>query len=246
MIARRSEAGKRSAARRRQQGAEQPVEQGAEQPVEQGAEQGVEQSVQHAPPRDERAASEKRTRLDDNRADLEGKSEIDHAHASNERRSGAQEKRRSGTMPRQQDAEQVLNRTPIYAEAEAEAEAEADLVVADVVTSHQVPDARGGTIDDDLIRIVARVIGEHTAVPVPAGHAAAVARQLLAGRDVTDPAAYVAAAIRADPRRYLPVAVPPPSDHAEQRERARSRGAGPPPPGLLDGLRRQLSAGDQP
>jgi hypothetical protein len=76
--------------------------------------------------------------------------------------------------------------------------------------------------------------------------AAKVEAKILQGRQVANPAAYCRQAIRADPQRFLPAAVPPPSAPAEQRNRARAHGAGPPPPGLLDGLHQQLAANAPP
>src|SRR5918992_6259148 len=72
--------------------------------------------------------------------------------------------------------------------------------------SSSVADARAKP-DDEESKIEEKIIGviyEQTGRYVPAGHAAKVRRQLLDDRDVRNPLTYVAAAIRGEPRRYLP------------------------------------------
>lgn len=58
--------------------------------------------------------------------------------------------------------------------------------------------------DDALVRVAQDELSALLRQPVRSEHAAEAARQILAGRTVPRPAAYLRAALRADPRRWVP------------------------------------------
>ncbi|GAA2092415.1 hypothetical protein [Actinomadura alba] len=85
--------------------------------------------------------------------------------------------------------------------------------------------SRRATDDDSKIdeRII-ELLAEHAGRTVSPEWAARVRRQILTGRDPRDPAAYVAAAIRGNPRDYLPTGDDHPSSRSVREAIAASMG----------------------
>ena len=76
--------------------------------------------------------------------------------------------------------------------------------VADVATDD---DEELKTLDDDPAATAAMVaLRQHTHRTITAHHARAVARAVLSGRTVKDPAAYIRSAVARDPDRHIPAA----------------------------------------
>jgi hypothetical protein len=73
--------------------------------------------------------------------------------------------------------------------------------------------------DPVLIETIQTAIANRTGRAITADHALAVASQIIGSEQVRNPVAYVTAAINRDPnpRRFLPVSLPPPPPKAEMR-----------------------------
>jgi len=78
---------------------------------------------------------------------------------------------------------------------------------------------------DPLTRAAWSALSEASPRPVTLDHAAAVAHQILNGRTVRDPAAYIRRAITDDPERFTPPAAAP-SDRSLDEAIAHARGTG--------------------
>lgn len=89
--------------------------------------------------------------------------------------------------------------------------------------SSSVPDARAYEHDDDQDDVVKAIIGvlaDETGRTVTPGHAERVRHQILGRRHVSDPARYIVASIRANPRQFLPSDGDPASTPASEAHRA--------------------------
>lgn len=117
---------------------------------------------------------------------------------------------------------------------ETVSETETEVLMADVGESSSVRTTAAHDDDDDpdskIDKWIIELIAEQTGRDVSAEHAAKTRRQILGGRTVNDPAAYVAAAIRGAPRDFLPGAGDPPSTPVRQalRDVMPDADAGPP------------------
>ena len=99
------------------------------------------------------------------------------------------------------------------------------------VSDHSsVPDARANNHDDDQDPVIQTIIGvlkDETGRTVEPDWAEKIRRQILGGRQVTDPARYIAACIRANPHDYLPTGDDHPASRSVREALAAARGEGP-------------------
>jgi hypothetical protein len=78
--------------------------------------------------------------------------------------------------------------------------------------------------DDPIIQTIIGVLADETGRTVDPEWADKVRRQILAGRNPSNPAAYIAACLRADPRDYLPTGDAHPSSRSVREALAAARG----------------------